>query len=218
MKYIQESAIIPDEVIEEAFDSPYNRVGNWAKKNFLYGDDMQKRPGARAPGVIGKVNKFFTDPAKYEADKEQFQGERAANWLYAQLGPVIQQGKEVDPVTNEPRGVDVDELLKRLTVLDAKPGVKYSEIENNLPTIINLKKRRDVPFDPKDIIDLLKNIGIETVKAFAMGATKDVPAVVEHEPTTDYIINLLKNSKLDDYQKSLIIAAAFKTLHRIDYE
>ena len=51
-----------------------------------------------------------------------------------------------------------------------------------------------------------------------MGDTKDAPAVVKHEPTTDYIINLLKHSKIDDYQKSLIIAAAFKTIHRVDYE
>lgn len=205
MKYIQESAIIPDEVIEEAFDSPYNRVGNWAKKNFLYGDDMQKRPGARAPGVIGKVKKFFTDPAKYESDKEQFQGERAANWLYAQLGPVIEQGRKQD-------GVDVNELLLRLNNLDAKPGVKYSVLAGKLPTLINLQKRAGELIPPDQVIELLKNLGIETVKAFAMGTEE---GGVGQQPTKDNIVRLLQTSNLDTYQRSLILAAAFKSVKRI---
>ena len=205
MKYIQESAIIPDEVIEEAFDSPYNRVGNWAKKNFLYGDDMQKRPGARAPGVIGKVKKFFTDPAKYESDKEQFQGERAANWLYAQLGPVIEQGRKQD-------GVDVNELLLRLNNLDAKPGVKYSVLAGKLPTLINLQKRAGELIPPDQVIELLKNLGIETVKAFAMDTEE---GGVGQQPIKDNIVRLLQTSNLDTYQRSLILAAAFKSVKRI---
>ena len=204
MKYIQESAIIPDEVIEEAV--PYNRVGNWAKK-FYYGDDTQKLPDEQGPGVIGKVKKFFTDPAKYEADKEQFKGERAANWLYGKLGPVIEQGREQG-------GVDVNELLYRLYSLDAKTGVKYDKLKAKLPTLINLQKRAGELIPPDQVIELLKNLGIETVKAFAMDTTEGEGGAGQ-QPTTDNIVRLLQTGNIDEYQKSLIIAAAFKTLHRL---
>ena len=202
MKYIQESAIIPDEVIEEAV--PYSRIGNWARKAY-YGDDLQTLPGDRGPGVIGKIGKLFRDPAKYEADKEQFQGERAANWLYAQLGPVIEQGRKQD-------GVDVTELLSRLNNLDAKPGVKYSVLAGKLPTLINLQKRAGELIPPDQVIELLKNLGIETVKAFAMGTEE---GGVGQQPTKDNIVRLLQTSNLDTYQRSLILAAAFKSVKRI---
>ena len=203
MQYIQESALIPDEVINEAL--PYSRVGQWAKRG-VYGDEREGA-GGEGPGVVGKIYKFFKDPSKYEANKEKFQGEQAANWITTKLGPVIQAG-----VQNNDQ-INVADLVNRLHTLKASKDLTYKKVEvGAIPTMDWMKKMGDMgkTLPEAQVLKLLQNIGHETARS--LGGTQGsigAPTPQSH----DEIMKMLETGGLDDYQIGLLLAKAWELIN-----
>lgn len=203
MQYIQEEALIPDEIISEAV--PFNRAGQWLKRQY-YGDERVDKD----PGIIGKIGRFFRDPAKYEDDKLKFQGQQAANWLATKLGPVIERGRREG-------GVDPAEFLNTLKPLNAtKTGIKFEKIIKDnpaaLPTVTYFDKEKAAGnrVEPDVVVDLIKNLGAEVARwsKGMMGGSGNV------ESTYEETIRFIDHSNLSDYQKSLLFAAAFRGMFK----